>query len=110
MNLQKTLFMQYIILMMMLIMVNPGMSQVKKEEPISLNGYIDSIPEGQKFIVVNEVRIFLLPSAKIADTKGNTLGINDLKIGSPVMVEGFKKLDGIFAARITLLKKSKTKP
>ncbi len=110
MKLQKILLLKLVILMMALITVSPGMSQIKKGDPISFNGYIDSIPDDQKFIVVNEVRIFILPSTQIADTKGRTLGIEDLKIGSSVMVEGLKKLDGIVAAKITLLRKPKTKP
>jgi len=110
MKLQKILLLKLVILMMALITVSSGISQVKKEDPISFNGYIDSIPDHQKFIVVNEVRIFIIPSTQIGDAKGRTLGIEDLKIRSSVMVEGFKKLDGIFAAKITLLRKPKTKP
>lgn len=110
MKLQKILLLTSVIVLMMLIMVNLGISQVKKEQRISFNGSIDSIPKDQKFIVVNEVRIFILPFTQIVDVKGRTLGIEDLKIGRFLKVEGLKNPDGIFAAKITLLRKLKTKP
>jgi len=110
MNLQKLLLMKMVIVIVTLVIFHPGFSQVKREEIISVSGYIDSIPKDSKFIVVNERRVFISSNTKITSEKGSILKINDLKLRLYVAIEGVRKPDGIFAAKITVIKTPKIQP
>lgn len=110
MKLRKVVFIHIVILILTLLILGPGFSQVKKEETISFTGSIDSIPKDSKFIVVNERRVFISSNTKIASEKGSILKINDLKLRLYVAIEGVRKPDGIFAAKITVIKTPKIQP
>jgi len=110
MKLQKILLLKLIVVIATLFMLDPGFSQVRRDETISFSGTIDSIPEDPRFIVVNETRVFLSSNTKIADAKGSILKKNDLKQGLRVSVEGLQKPEGIFAKKITVLATPKIRP
>jgi hypothetical protein len=73
-------------------------------ETISFSGVIESIPAGFKFIVINEVRIYISPETKIFDEKGNILMIDELKSRFNVTIEAVRSKDGFFAKKIVLKK------
>jgi hypothetical protein len=109
MNLQRLLLMKLIILAVALLIVHPGFSQVKGEEIKSFSGYIESIPKDSKFIVVNEVRVFISSNTRIIDEKGSVLKIDHLKPRHWVAIDGVRKSDGILAGKITVMKSPKIK-
>jgi hypothetical protein len=102
--------MKMVIVIVTLVIFHPGFSQVKREEAIAFSGTIDSIPKDSKFIVVNERRVFISSNTTIASEKGSILRMNDLKIRLSVAIEGVQKPDGIFAAKITVIKTPKIQP
>jgi hypothetical protein len=109
MNLQRLLLVKLVILVISLVIVQPGFSQGKREESQSFSGYIESIPKNSKFVVVNEIRVFISSNTKIVDEKGNFLKIDNLKPGLLVAIEGIRKSDGISAGKITVMKSPKIK-
>ncbi len=90
--------------------LQPGVAQVRAEVKISFTGNIDHIPKDQKFIIVNEMGVYLLPNTKIVSARGTVLNKADLKRGFMVRVEGVRKPEGIVAERITLVPKPRVKP
>jgi hypothetical protein len=110
MKLQKILLLKLIVVIVTLLIIHPGFSQVKREEAISFSGSIDNIPKDSKFIVVNERRVFISSNTKITNAKGSILKRSDLKIGLGVTVEGVQKPEGIFAEKITVLATPKIRP
>ena len=110
MKLQNILLLKLIGVILILFIFHPGYAQVKREGTISFSGTIDSIPNDQKFIVVNETRVFISSNTKIASAKGSILKKDDLKRGFRVSIEGVQKPEGIFAGKITLLSIPRTKP
>ena len=110
MKLQKILLLKLIVVIATLFMLDPGFSQVRRDETISFSGTVDSIPKDPKFIVVNERRVFISSNTKIANAKGSILKRNDLKRGLGVTVEGVQKPEGVFAEKITVLATPKIRP
>ena len=110
MKLQNILLLKLIAVILILFIFHPGYAQVKREGTISFSGTIDSIPNDQKFIVVNETRVFISSNTKIANAKGSILKKDDLKKGFRVSIEGVQKPEGIFAGKITVLSIPRTKP
>jgi len=110
MKLQKIPLLKLVVLIMILVIFHPGFSQIKSEAIISFSGYIDNIPKGSKFIVVNERRVFISSNTTIASEKGSILKMNDLKIRFYVVIEGVQKPDGIYAEKVTVIKDPKIKP
>ena len=110
MKLQNILLLKLIVVIPILFIFHPGYAQVKKEGAISFSGTIDSIPNDQKFIVVNETRVFISSNTKIANAKGSILKKDDLKKGFRVSIEGVQKPEGIFAGKITVLSIPRRKP
>ncbi len=110
MKLQKILLLKLIVVILTLFIFHPGFSQVKREEAISFSGTIDNIPKDSNFIVVNERRVFISSSTKIANAKGSILRKNDLQRGLGVSIEGVQKPEGIFAEKITVLAIPKIRP
>jgi hypothetical protein len=104
MKLQRLLFVKLLILAICFVTVQPGLSQGKREEIQSFSGYIESIPKNSKFVVVNEIRVFISSNTKIVDEKGNILEIDNLKPGLLVAIEGIRKSDGILAGKITIMR------
>jgi hypothetical protein len=109
MNLQKLLLIKLIVVVITLVITYPSFPQVKGEEIVSFNGYIDHIPKDSNFIVVNEQRVFISPYTKIVTERGSILKIDRLKPRYHVVIEGVRKPTGIFARRIVILKASKAK-
>ena len=110
MKLQKILLLKLIVVIATLFMLDPGFSQVRRDEAISFSGSIDNIPKDSKFIVVNETRVFVSSNTKIASAKGSILKKNDLKQGQAVSVEGVPKPERIYAQKITVLTAPKIRP
>ena len=110
MKLQRILLLKLIVVILTLFILHPGFSQVKRGETISFSGTVDSIPNDPKFIVVNETRVFISSHTKIATAKGSLLKRNDLRKGLGVSVEGVRKLEGIYAEKITVLATPKIRP
>ena len=110
MKLQRILLLKLVVVILTLFIVHPGFSQVKSEKTLSFSGSIDSIPKDPQFIVVNERRVYLSPATKITDAKGRVLKRWDLKRGDTVAIEGLQKPGGIFARKITLHVRPKSKP
>jgi hypothetical protein len=110
MKLRKILLLKLVVVILTLFIFHPGFSQVKSEKTLSFSGTIDSIPEDPRFIVVNETRVFLTSSTKIASAKGSILKKNDLRQGFRVSVEGVQKREGISAGKITVLATPKITP
>ena len=104
MKLQRLLLMKLFVLILILVIFQPGFSQGKREEIQSFSGYIESISKDSKFIAVNEIRVFISSNTKIVDEKGNILKIDQLKPGLSVAIEGIRKSDGIFAGKITVMR------
>jgi hypothetical protein len=104
MNLQKIFLMKWVILILTLFILNPGLSQVKREEISSFSGVTESISNDFKLIVINEIRIFITANTKIVDEKGNTLKINDLKPKIYVAIEALRKPNGLFENKIVVKK------
>jgi hypothetical protein len=104
MKLRKVVFIQILILILTLLILGPGFSQVKKEGTLSFSGYIDHTPADFKSIVVNEGRIFISSDTKIVDEKGNHLKIKDLKRRQYVTIVVLQKSNGVFAQKITIKK------
>ena len=109
MRLKKALFVGFVISLVTLLLRDPSFSQVKTGEAISFPGVIESIHENFKFIVVNEVRIFIFPNTKITDEKGDILKINHLKPKMNVTIEALRNPNGFFAKKI-VVKTSNNKP
>jgi hypothetical protein len=110
MKLQKILLLKSVILILVLVIAYPSFSQVKKEEIMSFNGYVDSIPKDSKSIIVNERRIFISSGTRIVDERGNILNMSDLRLRLHVVIEGAQKPGGILAEKITITKIPKLKP
>ena len=108
MKLLKIILIQFAIFILTLLVFSPGLTQVKIGEMISFSGVIEGIPEDFKFIVINEVRIYISPDTKIVDENGNILKINELKSRLNVTIEAVRNSNGFFAKKI-VLKKLKNK-
>ncbi len=108
MNLKHIFLIKFSIFIFIFIIFNFAFSQVKTGEMISFPGVIESIPEDFKFIVINEVRIFISSDTKIVDENGNILKIEELKPRLNVTIEVVRNSNGFFAEKI-VLKKLKNK-
>jgi len=109
MKLKRPFLIEFIILLATFFFVNPGFSQIRKEKLISFEGAIESVSQDFKFIVVNEVKIFISStSTQISNDGGNTLMINDLKPKLRVAIEALRNPNGVTARKI-VIKTSKRK-
>ena len=103
MKLKRSFFIEFIILLTAFLLINPGFSQMKKQDMISFTGVIENISEDSKFVVVNEVKIFISSSGtRINDEKGNILKISDLKPKLHVGIEALRSPNGIVAKKIVI--------
>ena len=110
MKLQRILLLKLALVILTLFIFHPGFSQVTSEKNISFSGTIDNIPIDSDFIVVNERRVFISSHTRMANAKGRILKKGDLKRGLAVTIEGVRKPEGIFAAKVTVLLKPERKP
>ena len=102
MNLIKVFLIQFTVFIFIFLIFNRGFSQVKTGEMISFPGVIQSIQKDFKFIVINEVRIFISRDTKVVDENGNILKINVLKPRLNVSIETLRNPNGIFAKKIMI--------
>jgi hypothetical protein len=103
MNLRRDLLAYSIILIMLLMILTPSFSQVKKDEIISFSGTIKNISKDLKSIVItNDVNILISPNTKIMDEKGNVLKAGDLKAGLYVAAEAVQDAGGFVARKIII--------
>lgn len=102
MNLIKVFLIQFSIFIVIFLIFNLGWSQVKMGETISFPGVIESIQKDFKFIVINEVRIFISRDTKVVDENGNILKINVLKSRLNVTIEAVRNPNGFFAKKIVV--------
>ena len=101
MKLQKVRFVKSVIFMLTLLIFLPGF-QGKKEETVSYSGVIESIDKNFKSIMVNNARVYISPSTKIVDEKGNILKIDDLKPNLSVAIKAVRNPDGFLAKKIVI--------
>ena len=104
MNLRKGFLTHFIILIIILWILTPSFSQIKKGEAILFTGVIESISKGYKSIAVDNRNILISSDTNIFDEKGNALKINDLRLDLYVTVEGINNPDGFLAKKIVVKK------
>jgi len=102
MNLIRVFLIQFTVFIFISLIINLGFSQVKTGEMISFTGVIQSIQKDFKFIVINEVRIFISRDTKVVDESGNTLKISVLKSRLNVTIEAVRNPNGFFAKKIVV--------
>jgi hypothetical protein len=107
MKLIKTLLIEFVIFILILLSLHPCFSQVKMGETISFLGVIESIPDDFSFLVINEVRIFTSPDTNIVNENGDILKRASLRPRLQVIVEAIRIKEGFYAKKITLKKKNK---
>ena len=107
MNLKKIFLIEFAIFILTFLVFNLGFSEVKMGETTSFPGVIESIPADFKFIVVNEVRIYISPDTKIVNENGNILKIEELKPRFNVTIEAVRSKDGFYAKKIVVKKLKK---
>jgi len=74
-------------------------------EAISFSGMIENVHEDLRFIVINEVKVFISSSTQIMDEYKNVLTARDLKPRLYVTVEASRSQSGFFAKRIIVKKR-----
>jgi hypothetical protein len=89
------------VLMLLLSMALFGF-KAKTVETVSLNGSVEKVDKDFKFVVVNDVKIFIARHTKIADEKGNVLKKEDLKPKAYLVTEVVRHGDGYHANRILI--------
>ena len=104
MDSKKIFLVKFVILTFILLMVNPGFSQVKKEEIIVYAGIIKSISKDYKSIVVYNENILIYSNTRIFNDKGKPLKIEDLKPELYVVIEGVQNPNGFLAKKIVVKK------
>lgn len=107
MNLKKIFLIEFPIFILTFLVFNLGFSQVKMGKTTSFPGVIESIPADFKFIVINEVRIYISPDTKIVNESGNILKIEELKPRFNVTIEAVRSKDGFYAKKIVVKKLKK---
>ena len=104
MDSKKIFLVKFVILTFILLMVNPGFSQVKKEEIIVYAGIIKSISKDYKSIVVYNENILIYSNTRIFNEKGEPIKIEDLKPELYVVIEGVQNPNGFLAKKIVVKK------
>ncbi len=102
MSLQKKLFVNLLILMVIFVFFELGFTQVKKGETVSFTGVIEKVDKDFKFIMVNEAKIILSDAIKIFDEKRNPLKISDLKPNLTVTIHAVGNPGGFLANKIVV--------
>ena len=104
MKTKKVSFAILLIFLFILLEVNFGFSQAKKEEIIVYGGIIKSISKDYKSILVYSQDVLISPNTRIFNEKGNPLRIDDLRLELYVVVEGVESPKGLLAKKITVKK------
>lgn len=87
----------------MLLFSQTVLPEVKKEKVVSFSGFIESVAGNEKYVVVNEGKVFLA-ATKVVDEKGRVIGTSELKPRVYVRVDGTQRTNGFDAIKITILK------
>lgn len=104
MNLMRVFLIHFTIFIVIFVAFNLGLPQVRIGEAISFPGVIESVQKDYKFIVINEVKIFISRDTKVVDENGNTLKINVLKSRLHVTIEALRNPNGFFAKKVVIKK------
>jgi hypothetical protein len=107
MKLKRALSIDLASFVITLLFLSQSFSQGRIGEIISFPGVIQSVQEDFKFIVINEVRIFISPDTKIVDESGKILKRDELKSRLHVDIEAVRNPNGFFAKKIALQKLKK---
>ncbi len=59
-----------------------GLAEVMRTGAVSFSGIIENVHEDFRFIVVNEMKVFISPSTQIVDEYRNVLAARDLRRGA----------------------------
>jgi len=85
-----------------MILASTWFAQVKKQDPVVINGTIESVAKNFALMAVNELPILLSSTTTVLDEKGNSLMLSDLKPKRPVRVEAIQTKEGYQAVRIVI--------
>jgi hypothetical protein len=107
MKLIRTLLIEFVIFILVLLFLHPCFPQVKMGETISFPGVIESISDDFSFVVINEARIFTSPDTSIVNEKGDILKRASLRPRIQVIVGATQMREGFYANKITMKKKNK---
>jgi len=102
MHLQNYSLMKMVIVLSILVLVTPGIAQVKSEEKVAFPGVIEWVQKEERFIVVNETKISVPSETQIVDGKGTKLTFNDLKPRTTIMIHALKRAGTYVAQSIVI--------
>jgi hypothetical protein len=89
------------VLMVLLSIVLCGF-EGKKLQSVSINGTVQQVDKDFKHIVVNDVKMSIVPHTKIMDDKGNQRKKEDLKLKDNLETEAVRHRDGYHANKIMI--------
>lgn len=104
MNLQKRFLINFTILIIVLLILTPGFSQVRSGETVSFSGMIKSISKDFKSILINNINIGISSDTNIFDEDGNSLKIDELRPQLYLTIEALENRSGFFAKKIVVRK------
>jgi hypothetical protein len=99
MHLKNLILLKCFVLAFILLIINPGFSQVKHKETVSVSGYIERINEDLDVIHVKGMRIMIPPKTKRVDQNGNTFK-QSLNRNFYVEIEAIQNRDVLLAKKI----------
>ncbi len=82
---------------------NVSLAEVKRA--ISFSGMIENVHGDFRFIVINEVKVYVSSSTQIVDEYKNVLEARELKPRLVVTVEGSRNRNGFLAKKIIVKKR-----
>ena len=94
-----------LVLALLLLVLSPGLAQVRVGESISFPGVIEKVSEDLRFIVVNEVKISLFPGTRVLDDNGKELKPVELKPKLRIQLEVLSTTQGFLAQKIVVKRK-----
>lgn len=95
-------YLLFLSIMLILLIINYGEAQIKKDETVRFSGVIEKVDKNYKFIIVNERIIMLSNMTKIVDENGNLLQKNNLKRNTLVTIEANHDPFGFLAKNIII--------
>jgi hypothetical protein len=96
MSLKKVFWVELLIVILTLSFVGPAFSQGRPSKTIAHAGVIEWVSQDYKYITIPSVesKIFLPPTTKVLDEKGNSLKLTDLRRGLRIVIEVTRNPDG----------------
>jgi len=105
MNLQtRSLINFFTILIIVLLILTPGLSQVRPGETVSLSGMVKSISRDFSSILINNINIWISSDTKVFDEDGNSLNLDQLRPRLHLTIEALEQQGGFFANKIVVMK------